>query len=177
MPISVVFLDIDGVLNSNRELLELDKNEPSREDVEFSKYFHANYCKLSAVESILLDIRSLSPTCMGHLNRLIKDSNSVVVVTSTWRYGYSILGLQKLLEYRGFNGNVVDITPVTFSGSEKPRGLEIHEWLEAHSEVNRFVILDDDTDLSPHLNHFVHVNKKLGLTDLDVERANEILSQ
>ena len=46
----------------------------------------------------------------------------------------------------------------------QPRGVEIQAWLSAHPEVARFVILDDDADMCHLTPHLVRTSMANGLT-------------
>lgn len=82
-----------------------------------------------------------------------------------------------------FTDRIVGITPILYSiiddDIDRPatRGEEISAYLEAHP-CDNYVILDDCDeilgDLRPHL---VLVNDEIGLTDNDVEKAVSILNQ
>ena len=82
-----------------------------------------------------------------------------------------------------FTDRIVGITPILYSiiddDIDRPatRGEEIYAYLKAHP-CDNYVILDDSDemlgDLRPHL---VLVNDEIGLTDNDVEKAVSILSQ
>jgi hypothetical protein len=97
---------------------------------------------------LTIDLLGLDPTCIKNLNLIIEVTGSQLVVSSSWRYSHNIVGLQKLLEYRGFKGELIDITPINLMGPNKVRGQEIQAWLDLNPEVDRFVILDDDDDMS-----------------------------
>ena len=74
------------------------------------------------------------------LEYIIENTNADIVISSQRR----ILGLKKFQEmwnYRGYNGNVVDITPY----SEVSRGDDIKLWLDKN-DVNSYCILDDLND-------------------------------
>jgi hypothetical protein len=111
-----------------------------------------------------------------------------VVVSSTWRHGYTPKGLQLLLEARGFKGKVIDKTPSLW----RARGLEIQAWLDEHHEhlslqgytcppfpgsVESLVILDDDTDMEHWLPRLIRTDNKVGLQAVDIERAIKMLEE
>jgi HAD domain in Swiss Army Knife RNA repair proteins len=57
-----------------------------------------------------------------------------------------------------------DVTPV-FDEADDVRGYEIQAWLELHPEVDRYAILDDDTDFLEHrLPNFFHTSPNRGIT-------------
>ena len=172
----VIFLDIDGVLNSEdwfkRRFEETDK------DIVHSQYPFYEFDK----------------GLVQNLNRIIKETGAKVVVSSTWRLGRSVEELQEILEKVGFEGKVIDKTPhfggVGGFGYTIPRGCEIEWWLKEHgyrrinwskerlreelqkSKVKNYVILDDDSDmLLGQREHFVHTSWKSGLSDYATEKA------
>ena len=82
-----------------------------------------------------------------------------------------------------FSDKVVGVTPILFSvidgEIDRPatRGEEIAAYLKAHPCEN-YVILDDcDEMLRDQWPHLVLVNDEVGLTDADVEKAVGILNQ
>lgn len=157
----IVFLDIDGVLNSSAFFIQ----SPDHEDTEAG---------------------AIDPAAVRRLNRLLASTGAVVVVSSSWRYDRTVEDLQRLLEVRGFVGQVVDKTPDITEQSEHgiflrcaTRGQEIFAWLQFQRVPVAFgsmVILDDDTDIAP-LSHR-HVKTDIfggGLLDVHVDRAIEML--
>lgn len=57
------------------------------------------------------------------------------------------------------------------------RGAEIQAWLDAHPEVTKYVIIDDQSDMLPsQMNNFVKVNQWYGLTMQDANKAINILN-
>lgn len=114
----------------------------------------------------------LSKPCLKQLERIIKETNAKIVLSSTWRlFPETLSFLKKNLKYRELY--VYDVTPV--SGK---RGAEIEEWLDTHSDIDSYVILDDDSDmLDSQLSHFIKTNMKEGLTPELADKAIEILNR
>ena len=145
----VIFLDIDGVLNSG-----------------------AWYVKRPSDGR--WPISHLDPDAVKVLNEIIEKTGAVVVVSSTWRIGQGRTWLQEVLTTAGFTGTVVGKTTVL---DEKERGHEIQEWLDnvapmyarRNDPVSHFVILDDDTDMAHLRSKLVHINHDAGLTHKYVE--------
>ena len=68
----------------------------------------------------------------------------------------------------------IDITPSTI---QRHRGTEIQMWLDAHPEVENYVILDDDTDmLDNQSDHFVQTSYEEGLNEETANKAISILN-
>lgn len=112
------------------------------------------------------------------LDKLVKDTNAVVVVSSTWRIDFQHMRkLRNVLGYRGIKIiGVTDQLGLSANGGRYYRGHEIQKWLDEHPEVNNYVILDDDSDmLDSQLRNFVQTDGNIGLTETLVYRATYIL--
>jgi hypothetical protein len=159
----IIFLDFDGVLNSDLFYKELKSLGFKRESVEDD-----------------LDSQSIS-----FLNTLIKETNAKVVVTSVWRLNRTVQQLQTLLEKKGFVGEVIGKTD-SMSAAGCLRGNEIFEWIknninklgaDNYSDYDRYVIFDDDSDmLYWQRNNFLIVDSYCGLTPNRCYKARKILN-
>jgi hypothetical protein len=116
---AVLFLDIDGVLCTDRAYLAYGQDK---------------------TKSIL---RTYDPLGIMLVDRLCQDYNLKVVISSTWRHRNDV---PLILLSHGFKSDFHEDekTPSRLRGSN--RGDEIGLWLEDHPTVNNFLILDDDTD-------------------------------
>lgn len=104
------------------------------------------------------------------LEKLCKEFNADIVITSTWRKDYGLAceclynsGLSKTIR-------VIDKTPWL----DGYRGAEIDAWLKEHP-CPAFVILDDDTDMEPYMDHLVKTDSDTGITVMIYERAKQLL--
>jgi len=128
--IKVIFLDIDGVLN----VIPKDYDE-------YGGLFHQH----------LVD----------NLKWIIEETRAKIVISSTWRFG----GLQRMKdmwEKRSLPGEIIDITPDCYDLVNEgrfeyldhvDRGHEIDYWLEGRTDIENWVIIDDDNDFLPHQRH------------------------
>ena len=144
----VIFLDVDGVLNSEMSRLRADNNKNwMRNEVDFE------HLKL--------------------LKKIVEETGAKIVLSSTWRLyhpkhtgGVRVTdGLVKVLvdKMAELNLSIMDVTP-DFKG--KKRGLEIQDWLDHHKEIEKYIIIDDDTDMLPEqIPFFVNTTFKDGLTE------------
>jgi hypothetical protein len=103
------------------------------------------------------------------LKRIIKETGAKVVLSSTWR---------KLKIYRDIIKNDMKInyigkTPVLW----KKRGIEIQEWLDENPGVEKFVILDDDSDMEHLMSHLLHIDGEFGLTNEIADEAIKRLNK
>ena len=145
----ILFLDIDGVLNSE----EYYKN-----------------CNNSSENFSRFDSSSVSL-----IKSLIEEFSLKIVISSTWRYGavdrlMHELKKNKLLDYLYHDW----FTPVIHPAH---RGTEIKLWLDLHSEVADYVIIDDDDNmLEEQKNYFVRTSLHLGMNNEHYNRVRAIFS-
>lgn len=156
-----IFLDIDGVMNSNLFLI-LKRTQDKRYD-EWIKD-HPQHIAWGAC--------NIDPRAVKRLNRITDATKAKIVVSSTWR---SDSNLQEVFTLVGIKEPIYDVTPYMRS---RHRGSEIQEWLDKQTEPYRYVILDDDSDmLDCQLPYFIQTDwLKWGLSDEDVEQAIHILN-
>ena len=174
----VLFLDIDGVLNSE------------------NWFAYRIYCVKNNMVNILMNfvdtddrnikhkLTTLDDRAIANLNRIVEETGCKVVLSSSWRSSIESENIftQNLLKLKGFKYEFYDVTPrLWFSDFSIRRGEEIKFWLDKESEkheIESFVILDDDSDMLPEqMNNFIHVDGQVGLTDRDVLTAIEILNK
>ena len=171
----IIFLDIDGVLNSEKWYIErFDKNlYPNLENYPLCEF---------------------DPLAIEQLNLLTDKTNAKIVISSTWRMGRTIDELKKLFEEVGIKGEIIGITPhLTFNdGYGVERGNEINilidlnciRWWdkifdekEKNITLESYVILDDDPDmLLEQKDNFVRTSWRDGLTALHTRKAIKILN-
>ena len=174
----VLFLDIDGVLNSENWLgyrLYCIKNNMFNEVINFVN---------TNDERIKYKLSMIDDRAIANLNRIIEETGCKVVLSSSWRSSIESENIftQNLLKLKGFKYEFYDVTPrLWFSDFSIRRGEEIKFWLDKESEkheIESFVILDDDSDMLPEqMNNFIHVDGQVGLTDRDVLTAIKILNK
>ena len=174
----VLFLDIDGVLNSE------------------NWFAYRIYCVKNNMVNILMNfvdtddrnikhkLTMLDDRAIANLNRIVEETGCKVVLSSSWRSSIESENIftQNLLKLKGFKYEFYDVTPrLWFSDFSIRRGEEIKFWLDKESEkheIESFVILDDDSDMLPEqMNNFIHVDGQVGLTDRDVLTAIKILNK
>ena len=145
---NIIFLDVDGVLNSINKLIETYKE---------TKKPHSGY-------SYPFDER-----CLKNLEILVRQTNSKLVVTSTWRKdeeGRETI-LNELKKY-GLDRDVIGYTPILLN---EKRGNEIKEYLATLKDAPDFIILDDDTDMEELLQFLIQTDAQTGLTYENVQEA------
>jgi hypothetical protein len=175
----IIFLDFDGVLNSDK-WAKTRQGKYSMDDI---RIHYPHY--------------EIDPDAVERLNKIIRATNAKVVVSSTWRHGRTIEQLFQILKLHNFEGEIIDVTKDLGgkNGYTIPRGCEIEQWLESNdfrrinwslsrqlqkkekSKVENYIILDDDTDmLLNQKEHFINTSWMFGLTEEDVEESIKILN-
>lgn len=149
----ILFLDIDGVLNS-------------------VKFFNTLPHGFTTTRSDEI----LDPEAIERVNKIINETGAKIVVSSSWRIGLSLVELQILLKDHGITGDIIGMTPsLSFKG--RRRGHEIQAWLNNHLEVIDFIILDDDSDMVHLMPALVKTSYQEGLLDVHVELAIKMLNE
>ena len=167
----VIFLDIDGVLNSDKwhdsEQAQIAHNcLNTRKDLDKLPYE-------------LLYGSMIDPNALKLLQEIVDKTGADIVISSTWRKGGRLENIKNLLKGLGFTGNIIGATPVLPSNYHC-RGSEIKKWIINNIEDIsnfRYVILDDDNDmLAEQCYRFVCVDGGVGLDENDVLLATSILN-
>lgn len=160
----IIFLDIDGVLNSLESSV------------------------LNEQTKALWDY--VDPLLIKRLNKIFDLVSDVkIVISSSWRKLYTIEEIKDMFVSAGLRPAVEiigkTVNYITDHYSENPyweqnnsgyRGWEVYEWLSKHPEVTNYAILDDDSDfLEFQMPHFVNTSAVCGLTFADMYRVIKIL--
>ena len=121
------------------------------------------------------------PICIELLQDLINRSDAFIVVSSSWRIGNTFRAMRAMFDGFDLFDKVIGMTPV--QNGEWVRGQEIDEWLkepklassQLELDLQGFVILDDDSDMEPHMDRLVLCEWDGGLTKELVEKAIKVL--
>ena len=152
----IIFLDIDGVLNS------------------------IQYDRLRTREQGNID-----ETRLPLLKNIVDETSALIVLSSSWRKHWSIEGGECDCIGRELNSTfdkygliISDKTPVL---SALDRSIEIQSWLDEHlCEIQSFVIIDDMFGgWGPLANNLVKTDSRIGrgLEMKHVEMAKKILQK
>lgn len=142
----VIFLDIDGVLNHEEWYRNRFNTDIYPEGI--PTYPLCEFC----------------PESVNILNHILKETGAIIVISSSWRFNENI---DTILTKVGINQKVYDKTPFlgTKYGTTLCRGKEIQEYLNNHSEITNYVIIDDDNDMEQEqMDHFFQTDRWYGLT-------------
>ncbi len=152
---NVIFLDIDGVLVTRQSLQKGQSGLRAKAD----------------------------PRAVIQLNRVLKATEAQLVISSTWRFSMGPEQLQTVLcDEWGVQGHIVGTTPTCLAAVggiviATPRGVEIQAWLDFIKQssflaVEKFVIVDDDSDMGHLTEYLVQTSMDNGLTPA---HADEII--
>jgi len=142
----IVFLDIDGVLNSHRSVIA------------FGGYPHT----VVGHERAMFD-----EVAVRLIAGVVRTAGASVVLSSTWR---KFDGWEEIGPALGMP--IIDRTPSMLGC----RGMEIADWLHRHPEVERYAIIDDDSDmLEVQKPFFVHTSHFEGFSWKNAEKLAELM--
>lgn len=164
----VLFLDIDGVLNS----------------LEWCMAGNSFGCPPRKRERCSKDRLRWCPAMVKRLRRVVETTGAHIVISSSWR-GYGASAVRKwraMFAVYGWRnapviGETPDLTAKQPSGVYVAvrRGEEVAAWVAQHRHVvDHFVCLDDDSDFLPD-QPLVLTNMETGLTDEAAEMCIALL--
>jgi hypothetical protein len=151
----IIFLDIDGVLAP-----------------------HPESCKKPNIDKFGY---AFDADCVYWLNKLIKETNAKIVISSSWREMFKTSDDAKLcLENRGVIPNLA-INYKTINDPQGYRGWELQQYVnfdfdETHTD--KYVILEDEMFdmLYIHRNNIVECDSKVGFGEKEYLQALKILT-
>lgn len=156
-----LFLDIDGVLNSERTVhahQRLIHAGRVKQDILLGKGFNPLW----------------DPIAIGMLKMSQEPINFKIVISSTWRILFSLEDFHTVFAFYGWNtrGIVVGKT------DQEPasRGIQIQRWLQSNANPqDKYCIMDDDNDmLATQQPNFVNVSYEEGLTYNDIRKMHNV---
>ena len=160
----VIFLDIDGVLNSS--------------------FWNAGHQKeISA--GMLIDLEKIRL-----LGKLVRNTKAEIILHSGWKFWFDpdlkplckeAAYLQRQMQREGLMiaGTTPDHSTEEIRISKKfslVKAGEILAWLDEHKGVDRWIVLDDLDLHDPRIEiHQLRTDPDTGLTEEDVQRAEAVL--
>jgi hypothetical protein len=186
--VRVVFLDIDGVLATDRTYREVERLG----HVQYQSVGWGPPRKEWTRPDLLLSQEHVPAESVQALLAVCALADGFVL-SSTWRNDPGLEPTVAYLRALGVQTPCLGGTPYrlqevpcTFRNgyAESPsryctatRGDEIHAWLRLHPEVTHMVILDDDSELRPYGAYHVRTAESVGLRLRHVRKAQRILAQ
>lgn len=149
----VIFLDFDGVLNTEQYHAQLAiEGKPTKD-----------------AWGPLFD-----PRAAANLHRILDATNAAIVISSSWRYIHNLESLRMMWKVRELPGDIIDTLPC--GATYISRGEDIEYWLDRYGRPD-YVIIDDLDDFfhSQH-DHYVETNPIVGITEADATNAIKILN-
>lgn len=144
----VIFLDVDGVLNSFRTAMAHNGFPMKFDDADVERFDH---------------------TAIALIKKIVFETGAKIVLSSSWRL------LHKLDEFKAIGLDIEYATPLS-SPNGFERGHEIQDWLNEHPEVEKYIIIDDDDDMLEHQQEFfIHTSMDNGFLLKHFDKAIEIL--
>jgi hypothetical protein len=145
--IKVLFVDIDGVINTVggelgfRCCLGVDRGE----------------------EGLVSQSELFDPACLYYLHTIVEETGCKIVISSTWRHGATLDEMKSWFKDPIIKEAIIDKTPSLYVTSHPhlvdrrgrvQRGEEIKAWVDSHPEVTRYAAIDDDSDMDIIYDHF-----------------------
>ena len=176
----VIFLDVDGVLNSEAYLRKLEAQHRALGHEELARPKRETTCDCFKLH------HQIDRDAVARVNQIVAATAAKIVISSSWRKLFDLPELERILVEHGLVAEIIGVTP---EGHDEPemadifgmltrifRGHEIDFWLRKHPEVDRFVILDDGGDMVMHKNRLVQTDCEEGLIDDHVELAIRVMA-
>lgn len=172
---SIVFLDFDGPLCVWGKSTNKHEQCPNK-----TKFNVDNMIKIpedftrGPYGSRLFTRRTAHPLWEGPvkaLNKILTQTDSDIVISSTWREFFSLDQLKFIMNHFGIIQNPFDITPVRYFRED-----EIKEWMDTNSFNGNFCVIDDMC-LDMFGDNFIQVKCDVGLDEEDAEKAIKILNR
>jgi hypothetical protein len=155
----IIFLDIDGVLNSDKSIDYNAKHVDTHMNKNIYKSLRDYIFKPDA-ENVY------------NLNIITQNTNAKIVISSSWRL-HGLDHVRTILKDCGVEGEIISDTPYLRGNI---RGIEIQKWLDYHTNIDSFVILDDDDDMGLLYGNLIKTDNILGLKNYDAIKAINILN-
>ena len=146
VPLKIIFLDIDGVMNS------INTRPPRPRG--------------------LVDL--LDPGNVSVLNAIVEATGAAVVVSSTWRLSSAFAALRASFAAAGCVAEIIDVTP-DIDGRQRVLEVAAWLERQA-TPPSRFVVLDDDHDMPAFPDKLVRTNRQYGLSPRDLPAVLAILA-
>ena len=150
----ILFLDVDGVLNSFAP--------PN----EHSIYWENSYCYPFNDISVSL------------IKRLVEECKLTIVLSSSWRLLKEDLdSIERFL--RTYGMVIFDETPIIRDSKKYVRGREIQMWLDKNKTlgITDFIIIDDDNDMGELSDKLILTKGSKGFTYREFTIAKQRLIQ
>ena len=142
----IIFLDIDGVLVKRKQYIEKIRRPNG-----FPEF---------------------DPVCVENLKYIINNTGAKLVISSTWRSNNIDIMKEWFFNDCGLGEYIIGVTP----NLDAIRGDEIKQYIknvkvDNNLSIDKFIIIDDDSDMGSLLPYLVQTNFVDGLTKKIAEIA------
>lgn len=175
----LIFLDIDGVLNTKEDSLRrVCLYNPGLR--RFGKtQINPNLTGICDLYGQLF-----SPSAVGWLAHIIRETDAKIVISSTWRYS-GLSEMQQMWKYRSLPGEVIAITEDSYRATTGHEDTKYEDWRGAEIDLylrknpcEGYCIIDDDRDMLPsQMTHFVHCDAEFGIREKEAKLAIVMLNR
>jgi len=124
-----IFLDIDGVLATNKQYMMNRKKFWDKHDI--AKELRIPY--------------PFDPKCVKIFNEILDATGADIVLSSDWKQHFSLEDLDLIFKFNGVNKSPIDITTnevASFGNQTMNRAFQIGEYIERNNITN-YVVIDD----------------------------------
>lgn len=114
-----------------------------------------------------------SKIAIDQYNKICRDFDLTIVITSTWRINHTIEELQTIFTQQGIERPIYDYTPLI---DQADRGVEIKQWLD-ENECENWVVIDDKvSNIVKHVDNVVQCRSWIGLSRDEYKEISDIFS-
>lgn len=143
----IIFLDVDGVINTFEKKEELKVLNNNKDDWDYNNIF----CKIS----------------LANLREIVDVTGAKIVLESTRRFSQSLLIPMKY-QFMEYGLSYIGVTP-NVDGNKLN---EILKYIDnSDKNIENYIILDDDSKYFENELSFIKVNPRYGITNDVVEIA------
>ena len=149
---NIIFLDVNGVLNSTKKLIDLyiETGKP---------HLGINY--------------PFDEVCMNNLKYLVEETNSYLIISSSWRK--RVDKKERLLEeLRKYD---LDKRIIGYTKILGPKLDELKNYILLFSNNINFIVLDDDKRLESMVDNLIITNSYYGLSKENVDTGIRLLKK
>lgn len=199
--VRLIFLDIDGVVISNRTMLATGYWATTCKDYEIpDATYRSDRTRVVLKPPYVKHVESVDPIAVMMLNKLMETVDAYIVLSSSWRDGLDMEGVRQVLTTMGINGHRIIGRTAQGGGS---RGDQIWNFIQGMKEkrkgefgdffvnsgflidelegvemaLDSYVIIDDINQFRPEQQErFVKTSEDDGLLLSDILIAGSILT-
>jgi len=180
--VKVIFLDIDGVVATERALnekLEEWYGVTSKPMSEMNKIRKDKLKRQAYVPNYNMSYWPFDPIAVSYLHRIVRDNEDVkFVISSSWRESTNMKMLEHVFRLKGLHIPMIGFTRLLDNG-DADRGLEIVDWINTDHgyEVTHWCAIDDmDITIRRHIgDKLVHTNELIGIEYEEYQQICKLL--